>query len=140
MGLVLPGDYSGAMLFFFEDGKAARVNLSAYATTSNRRKLTGAYCGKSPLAALFHIKEDCELALYTSEVRVLVLNTALLAPKTTRTTQGVQVITMKPKYHLTEIKPLSETSITNPARYRSRTLPAAGALLREEDGDQLRLL
>jgi len=140
IGLVLPGDYSGSLLFFFENGKAARLELSAYATTSNRRKLTGAYSGKSPLAAMFHLKEDRELALYSSEVRALVFNTALLSPKATRTTQGVQVMTMKPKYHLTDVKNLEDTSITNLARYRCRSLPAAGALLREEDGDQMRLL
>ena len=140
IGLVLPGDYTGSLLFFFENGKAARVELSAYATTSNRRKLTGAYCGKSPLAAMLHLQEDRELALYSSEVRALIFNTALLSPKATRTTQGVQVMTMKPKYHLTEVKNLEDTSITNLARYRCRALPAAGALLREEDGDQMRLL
>lgn len=86
--MVLPGDYTGALLFFFENGKAARVELSSYATTSNRRKLTGAYSDKSPLTALLHLKEDRELALYSSEPRALILNTALLAPKSTRTTQG----------------------------------------------------
>ncbi len=140
VGMVLPGDYSGSLLFFFENGKAARVDLSAYATTSNRRKLTGAYSGKSPLAALLHIKEDRELALYSNEVRALIFSTALLAPKSTRTTQGVQVMTMKPKYHLAEVRELEDTSITNLARYRCRALPAAGALLREEDGEQMRLL
>ena len=140
IAMVLPEDYSGSLLFFFENGKAARVELSAYATTSNRRKLTGAYCAKSPLTAMLHLKEDRELALYSSEVRALIFNTALLSPKATRTTQGVQVMTMKPKYHLAEVKNLEDTSITNLARYRCRTLPAAGALLREEDGDQMRLL
>jgi len=138
--MVLPGDYSGALLFFFENGKAARVELSAYATTSNRRKLTGAYCGKSPLAALVHLREDRELALYSTEPRALIFNTALLAPKSTRTTQGVQVMTLKPKYHLAEVRPVEETSITNLARYRCRSVPAAGALLKEEDGDQMRLM
>jgi len=138
--MVLPGDYSGALLFFFENGKAARVDLSAYATTSNRRKLTGAYSDKSPLAALVHLREDRELALYSTEPRVLIFNTALLAPKSTRTTQGVQVMTLKPKYHLAEVKPVEETSITNLARYRCRSVPAAGALLKEEDGDQMRLM
>jgi len=138
--MILPGDYSGALLFFFENGKAARVDLSAYATTSNRRKLTGAYSDKSPLAALLHLKEDRELAVYSSEPRALIFNTALLAPKSTRTTQGVQVMTLKPKFHLSEVKYLEESSITNLARYRCRSVPAAGALLKEEDGDQMRLL
>ena len=138
--MVLPGDYSGAMLFFFENGKAARVELSAYATTSNRRRLTGAYSDKSPLAALIHLKEERELVLFSTEPRALIFHTALLAPKSTRTTQGVQVMTLKPKYHLSEVKAPEETSITNLPRYRCRAIPAAGALIREEDGDQMRLL
>ncbi len=139
-GMVLPGDYSGALLFFFENGKAARVELSAYATTSNRRKLTGAYSGKSPLAALLFLKEDRELALYSSEPRALIFNTALLAPKSTRTTQGVQVMMLKAKYRLERAVPLEEAAITNPARYRCRTIPAAGALVRDEESGQMRLL
>ncbi len=140
VSMILPGDYTGALLFFFENGKAARVELSAYATTSNRRKLTGAYNGKSPLAALLHLREDQELVLVSSEPRALVLNTALLAPKSTRTTQGVQVMTLKAKYHLAEVSLLEDSSITNPARYRCRSVPAAGALVKDEDGGQMRLL
>ena len=138
--MVLPGDYAGALLFFFENGKAARVDLSAYATTSNRRKLTGAYSDKSPLAAMVYLTEDRELALFSTEPRALIFSTALLAPKTTRTTQGVQVMTLKPKHRLAEVRAVEETSITNLPRYRCRTVPAAGALLREEDGEQMRLL
>ena len=131
--LVLPGDYSGHLLFFFENGKCARVALSAYATTSNRRKLTGAYSDKSPLAALLTLTEDKELALISTESRALLLHTALLAPKTTRSTQGVAVMNMKPRYHLERVCTLEESGITNLARYRVRSIPAAGALLREED-------
>ena len=131
--LVLPGDYSGHMLFFFENGKCARVSLSAYATTSNRRKLTGAYSDKSPLTALIPLTEDRELALISTEPRALLLHTALLAPKTTRATQGVAVMNMKPRYHLDRVCTLEESGITNLARYRVRSIPAAGALLREED-------
>ena len=131
--LVLPGDYSGHVLFFFENGKCARVSLSAYATTSNRRKLTGAYSDKSPLAALLKLTEDKELALISTEPRALLLHTALLAPKTTRATQGVAVMNMKPRYHLDRVCTLEESGITNLARYRVRSIPAAGALLREED-------
>ena len=131
--LVLPGDYSGHVLFFFENGKCARVALSAYATTSNRRKLTGAYSDKSPLAALVPLTEDRELALISTEPRALLLHTALLAPKTTRSTQGVAVMNMKPRYHLERVCTLEESGITNLARYRVRSIPAAGALLREED-------
>ena len=131
--LVLPGDYSGHVLFFFENGKCARVSLSAYATTSNRRKLTGAYSDKSPLAALLTLTEDKELALISTEPRALLLHTALLAPKTTRATQGVAVMNMKPRYHLDRVCTPEESGITNLARYRVRSIPAAGALLREED-------
>ena len=138
--MVLPGDYSGALLFFFENGKAARVDLTAYATTSNRRRLTGAYSDKSPLAALLHLKEDRELALFSSDSRVLIFNTALLSPKATRSTQGVQVMALKARHRLTEAAAVEDTALTNLPRYRCRTIPAAGALLREEDGEQLRLL
>ena len=131
--LVLPGDYSGHVLFFFENGKCARVSLSAYATTSNRRKLTGAYSDKSPLAALVPLTEDRELALISTEPRALLLHTALLAPKTTRATQGVAVMNMKPRYHLDRVCTPEESGITNLSRYRVRSIPAAGALLREED-------
>ncbi len=138
--MVLPGDYSGSLFFFFENGKAARVELSGYATTSNRRKLTGAYSDKSPLVSMMHLTEDRELVLYSSEVRALVFNTALLAPKSTRTTIGVQLMTLKPKYHLSEVLTLEESSITNLGRYRCRAIPAAGALLKEEDSEQMKLL
>ena len=134
--LALAGDYSGFMLFVFENGKAAKVPLSAYATTSNRRRLTGAYSDKAPLTAMLALREDTELALYTSEPRCLLMHTASLTPKTTRSTQGVAVMTIKPKYRLERAVPAAETGITNPARYRTRTLPAAGALLKAEDSDE----
>ena len=140
ISMVLPGDYSGALFFFFENGKAARVELQSYATTSNRRKLTGAYSDKSPLVSILHLTEERELVLYSNEVRALIVNTALLAPKATRTTIGVQLMTMKPKYRLSEVKPLEETNITNLGRYRCRAIPAAGAILKEEDGEQMMLL
>ena len=137
--LTLAGDYSGFMLFVFENGKAAKVPLSAYATTSNRRRLTGAYSDKAPLTAMLALGEDTELALYTSEPRCLLMHTASLTPKTTRSTQGVAVMTIKPKYRLERAVPAAETGITNPARYRTRTLPAAGALLKAEDSDEKQL-
>ena len=140
---VLPGvDYAGALLFFFENGKAARVDLTAYKTTSNRRKLTGAYSDKAPLACIRRVDGDCELAVYSTEPRCLIFHTALLAPKTTRTTQGVAVMNLKPKYRLDTVKALEETSIANQSRYRVRAVPAAGALLRQEDSEekQMKLL
>ncbi len=137
---VLPGaDYAGALLFFFENGKAARVDLTAYKTTSNRRKLTGAYSDKSPLCCICRIDEDRELAVYSTEPRCLIFHTALLSPKTTRSTQGVAVMTLKPKYRLEAVTPLEETGIANQSRYRVRAVPAAGALLRQEDSEEKQL-
>ena len=137
--LCLPEDYSGSLLFAFENGRVARVSLSAYATTSNRRKLTGAYCEKFPLVQILPLTEDRELALLTNEPRALLVRTALLAPKTTRGTQGVQVMNIKPKYHLERLADVADTGITNQARYRTRTIPAAGALLRPEDSEEKQL-
>jgi len=136
VAMVLPGDYSGHLLFFFENGKAARVELKAYTTTSNRRKLTGAYSDKSPLVAILPLAEDRELALYSTETRALLMHTSLLLPKSTRATQGVQVMTLKTKYRLERVAPVEETGICNHSRYRSRSLPAAGALLKPEDQGQ----
>ena len=137
--LCLPGDYSGSLLFAFANGRVARVALSAYATTSNRRKLTGAYCEKFPLLQILPLAEDRELALLTNEPRALLVHTALLTPKTTRGTQGVQVMNIKPKYRLERLADVAETGITNQARYRTRTIPAAGALLRPEDSEEKQL-
>lgn len=137
--LCLPGDYSGSLLFAFENGRVARVALSAYATTSNRRKLTGAYCDKFPLVQILPLTEDRELALLTNEPRALLVHTALLTPKTTRGTQGVQVMNIKPKYRLERLADVADTGITNQARYRTRTIPAAGALLRPEDSEEKQL-
>ena len=139
MGMVLPGDYSGYMIFFFENGKAAKVELSAYKTTSNRRRLTGAYSDKSPLKALLYLKEDREIAVYSTEPRVLIVNTALLGVKTTRTTQGVALLTLKKKYVLDTVRFPEETGITDLARYRGRSIPATGALLKTEDSDDKQL-
>ena len=137
--LCLPGDYSGSLLFAFENGRVARVALSAYATTSNRRKLTGAYCDKFPLVQILPLTEDKELALLTNEPRALLVHAALLAPKTTRGTQGVQVMNIKPKYRLERLADVADTGITNQTRYRTRTIPAAGALLRPEDSEEKQL-
>ena len=139
MGMVLPGDYSGYMIFFFENGKAAKVELSAYKTTSNRRRLTGAYSDKSPLKAMLHIKEDREIAVYSTEPRVLIVNTALLGVKSTRTTQGVALLTLKKKFTLDTVRLPEETGITDLARYRGRSIPATGALLKTEDSDDKQL-
>ena len=130
---VFPGDYTGNLLFVFENGKAAKVELSGYATKTNRRKLTGAYSDKSPLRAVFHLTEEEQIALYATDGRCLIFSTAQLAVKTTRATQGVAVMSLKKKAVLERAARLAESGIQNPARYRTRTIPAAGALLREDD-------
>ena len=129
----VPEDYSGSLLFFFANGKAARVELSSYQTQTKRKRLTGAYCDKSPLVRAFLLREEMEMAVWSTEGRCLIFQTAALAPKATRTTQGVNVMTLKPKYQVEGAAPLSETPIRNAARYRARSLPVAGALLKEED-------
>ncbi len=138
----IPGDYSAHILFFFQNGKAARVELSSYQTQTRRKKLTGAYSDKSPLAAAVLVAEDLELAVTSTEGRCLVFHSASLTPKSTRSTQGVNVMTLKPRYQVARVDPLGKTTIVNPARYRTRSLPVAGALLKEEDRgeEQLTLL
>jgi DNA gyrase subunit A len=136
---VLPGDYSGGLLFFFENGKVARVGMDAYQTASNRRKLTGAYSDKSPLVAVRRVDEDGELAIYSSEPRVLIFHTALLSPKATRATQGVQVMNLKKNRRVEKVLAPAETPIVNSDRYRMRSIPAAGALLKEEDAEEQQL-
>ena len=127
------GDYKGFVLFFFENGKAAKVPLSAYETKTNRKKLTGAYSDKSPLVAAMVLEEDAQIALYSSDGRAAVFSTAQLLPKTTRNTQGVAVMTLKNKAVLRDARLLEESGIANPGRYRTKTIPSAGMLLKEED-------
>ena len=134
-----PGDYTGQLLLFFENGKAARLTLSAYETKTNRKKLLNAYSDKSPLVCILQLTEELEIAAFSTEGRAIIFSSALLAPKTSRSTQGVAVMTMKPKYKLSGARPLHETGIKNLSRYRVRSLPAAGALLRDEDRGEKQL-
>ena len=134
-----PGDYSAHLLFFFENGKAARVELGAYQTQTRRKKLTTAYSDKSPLVSALVLSEDTEMAVCSTEGRCVVFHTASLTPKSTRSTQGVNIMTLKPKYKVEWAKPLSETTIVNAPRYRARSLPIAGALLKEEDRGETQL-
>ena len=131
--LVFCGDYKGFVLFFFENGKAAKVPLSAYETKTNRRKLTGAYSDKSPLVKVMALDADAQMALYSSDGRAAIFSTAQLLPKTTRNTQGVAVLTLKKKAVLQKALLLEESGITNESRYRTKTIPSAGSLLKEED-------
>ena len=134
--VVLPGDYKGFVLFLFENGKAAKVPMSAYETKTNRRKLTGAYSDKSPLTKIMGFQADAQIALYSSDSRAALISTAQLLPKTTRNTQGVAVMTLKKKAVLQDAAALEESGIVNVSRYRSKTIPTAGSLLKPEDSPE----
>ena len=134
--VVLAGDYKGFVLFFFENGKAAKVPLSAYETKTNRKKLTGAYSDKSPLTTVLALQADEQVAVYSTDGRCAVFSTAQLLPKTTRNTQGVSVISLKKKATLSGAVTVAESGIVNLSRYRSKTIPTAGALLKEEDSQE----
>ncbi len=139
--VVLPGDYKGFVLFIFENGKVAKVPLNAYETKTNRRRLTAAYSDKSPLKGVFALDQDAQIALYSTDGRAVIFSTAQLLPKTTRNTIGVAVMSLKKKAALSHAMRLEESGITNPGRYRTKTIPAAGALVKEEDSleKQIRL-
>ena len=131
--LIRPGDYKKNLLLFFENGKVARLDTATYETKTNRKKLINAYSDKSPLAAVFMISEETNVAMFSSDGRAMVFNTSLLQLKTSRSTQGVAVMNLKKNHKLVTAAPLEETVIKNVSRYRVRSLPAAGALLRDED-------
>ena len=133
VALLFCGDYKGFVLFFFENGKAAKVPLSAYETKTNRKKLTGAYSDKSPLVKAIALDEDAQMAVYSSDGRAAIFSTAQLNPKTTRNTQGVAVLTLKKKAVLSDAVLLEQSGIVNQSRYRTKTIPSAGSLLKEED-------
>ena len=141
LSMVITSDYSGYMLFFFASGKCAKIPLSSYATKQNRRKLLKAYCDKEPLAKLFFLPEETELAIRTSASRMLLVGTAQIAAKATRDSQGVAVVTLKKNQTIASVVPADTLELANPHRYRVRSLPATGALLRAEDeGEQMSLL
>ena len=133
VALVLCGDYKGFILFFFENGKAAKVPLSAYETKTNRKKLTGAYSDKSPLIKAVALDADEQMVVYSTDGRAAIFSTAQLLPKTTRNTQGVAVMTLKKKATLRDAVLLTQSGIVNESRYRTKTIPSAGAVLKEED-------
>ena len=134
--VIFPGDGKGFVLFFFENGKVAKVPLSAYETKTNRKKLTGAFSDKSPAVKILSLPTDAQIAMYSSDGRAMIFSTAELLPKTTRSTIGVAVMSLKKKAVLQNALLLDESGIENQARYRMKSIPAAGALLRPEDGPE----
>ena len=131
--VILPGDYKKDLLLFFENGKIARIPLSAYETKTNRKKLINAYSDKSPLAEVLPISGECDIAAFSSDGRALVFNPSLLQVKASRSTQGVAGMSVKNKHKLVSAALLENTSVKNKSRYRVRSLPGAGALLKDED-------
>lgn len=136
VAMAATSDYSGYMVFFFENGRAAKVPVSAYRTQTNRKRLVGAYCDKFPLVRAVFIKEDCEFLLTASNNKALIVNTALIPVKTTKSTQGVIVFTQKGKNTLTDVKAAEESGIKNTDYYRTKAIPAVGHFLRDSDMEQ----
>lgn len=136
--MALTSDYSGYMLFFFENGKVAKVDMNAYQTVTKRKKLIKAFSDKSPAASIIYIKEDKELVVVSSAGRHLLINTAVILPKTTKDTIGVGVMTLKKGQRVLSVREYKDGEFAKPHRYKAKNLPAAGALLSTEDeGEQI---
>lgn len=131
--MAVTSDYSGYMMFFFENGKAAKVSLDAYRTVTKRKKLIKAFSDKSPVAAVMQLAADEEIVVISSAGRHLLLNTAVILPKTTKDTIGVGVMTLKKGQRLMNARKYREGEFAKAYRYRAKNLPAAGALLSSED-------
>lgn len=134
-------DYSGYIVFFYENGKAAKIPVKSYETKTNRKKLAKAYSEKSPLIAALLVKEDCDILLRSSSGHALLFNTAMILPKATRDSQGVQVMTLRKKASLESAKIIDpETELSELEKYRSKAVPAAGKPAKElGDSNQLTL-
>lgn len=126
-------DYSGNLLFFFRNGKCAKINLSSYETKTNRKKLVNAYSDKSPVTAIFRCDEDADYVLYSSNGKVLIANSAMIPLKATKSSQGVNVMVQKAKAYLYSVEPFSEGNFEKPHLYKTKTIPAVGRFLRDAD-------
>lgn len=134
-------DYKGYVMFFFENGKVAKVELSSYQTKTNRKKLIKAYSEKSPIVAIRKIEEDCDLVLESTAGRLLLFNTGSISPKTTKDTQGVAVMTLKKGHVVKLVRDYRQGEFAKPYRYKTKNLPSTGATLSAEDsGEQLSLI
>lgn len=126
-------DYSGDMLFFFENGKVSRVPLNAYETKTNRRKLIKAFNDKSKIVCALYIKEDCDIVLYSSIDKLLVFNSKHITAKAAKHAQGITVMNLKKKSTLTNALTVEQAKLTDPESYRARALPATGYYIKDED-------
>lgn len=138
--MAVTSDYKGYMLFCFENGKVAKVSMSGYATKTNRKKLIKAYSDKAPLAGIMYIEEDTEVVITSTAGRYLLVNTGAISPKSAKDTAGVNVLTLKKYNKLQSVRLYKEGEFSKPHRYRTKTLPAAGATLSADDtAEQLTL-
>ena len=137
--MVATDNYKGHMLFSFESGKSAKIELSSYATKTNRKKLANAYSQLSPLTDIRYLEKDTELVAYSSISKVLIFDTANISPKTTRDSQGVQVLKAKKGSVMSAVKTLEESGIRDAEYYRTRSIPAVGCYLRDEDAEDLQM-
>lgn len=126
-------EYKGYIMFFYENGKGTKVEMSAYKTLTKRKKLINAYSDKSPLVKAVHLPEDRELVVITSAGRHLLINTAVINPKTTKNSAGVGIITLKKGQRLFNVRDYAEGEFAKVYRFRAKNLPAAGALLSDDD-------
>lgn len=131
--MAVVNDYSGYMLFAFENGKFAKVDMASYATKTNRKKLINAYSSKAPLAQAMYIREDTDIVLCSSSGRMLLINTAGILPKTTKDTQGISAMKLKKTHKVVSLHLYKEGEFEKAWRFRAKNLPAAGALLSEAD-------
>lgn len=140
VAMVVTRDYGGNMLFFFDCGRVAKVPLISYQTKTKRKKLSNAYCSKFQLIRAEVSTEEREYVLTTTAKRKLIFSTAMINPKSTRDTQGIQVMTVKKNHFVESVEPFDNTKLANAHRFRAKSLPAAGAIVRPEDeGEQLML-
>lgn len=132
-GMIISGDYSGHVLFCFENGKCAKIPLKSYETKSNRRKLTGAFSVKSPLVSMLYLKTDTDIVLKSSADKALAVNTDKIPEKTTRSSQGVNVMTLRRNAVIKEVTEAKDSGLLTTSGYGCRNIPAAGALIKDED-------
>ena len=131
--MVVTNGYKGYMMFFFDNGKVAKVTLSSYATKTNRKKLIKAYSDKSPLSAVMYLAEDKEIVLETTGGRCLLIDTSVISPKAMKDTQGVGCITLKKNQKLSAVRDYIQGEFVKPSRYKAKNLPSAGAVISNED-------
>ncbi|MBQ1967618.1 MAG: topoisomerase IV, partial [Clostridia bacterium] len=131
--MVVTDDYKGYMMFFFDNGKCAKVNLSSYATKTNRKKLIKAYSDKSPLAKILYLPEDKEIVIETTGGRCLLVDTSIILPKAMKDTQGVACITLKKNQKISKVRDYVDGEFTRPSRYKAKSLPSTGAVISNED-------